>query len=134
MTVEWNGPAVLAAVRQAAMVGVVRGTEGVKAEADSLMNETPRTGREYRRRGVTHIASSPGNPPAPDTGQLRQSAETTYDAGSLTGTLNYGAAHAAAQEYGTEKMAARPFARPALANREQAIRDDIRTEVERALK
>jgi hypothetical protein len=31
------------------------------------------SGRIYRRRGVTHQASAPGEPPAPDTGALRAS-------------------------------------------------------------
>jgi hypothetical protein len=35
-----------------------------------LMRDSPATGREYRRGSVVHRASAPGEPPAPDTGDL----------------------------------------------------------------
>lgn len=35
-----------------------------------LMRNSPATGREYKRGSVTHRASAPGEPPAPDTGDL----------------------------------------------------------------
>lgn len=133
MTVEWKGDAVLAKVRAAAMRGVVRGTEAVVEEATSLILETPKTGRVYRRRGVTHQASAPGQPPASDTGRLVQSNRTEFDQAELTGTAIWSAAHAAALEHGTAKMAPRPFARPALANSREEIEQDIAAEVRSAL-
>ena len=39
----------------------------------SLMRDSPASGRTYRRGGVTHQASAPGEPPAPDTGALVRS-------------------------------------------------------------
>ena len=133
MTVKWDGPAVIVAVRRGAMRGVVRGTESVRTEADSLMNETPRTGRSYTRRGVTHIASSPGNAPAPDTGRLRQSLQTLYDTSALVGTVNAATAYAAALEFGTSRIEPRPFMRPALASQVRNIESDIAAEIRRAL-
>lgn len=35
-----------------------------------MMRDSPATGRTYTRGGVTHRASAPGEPPAPDTGDL----------------------------------------------------------------
>ncbi|WEX10282.1 HK97-gp10 family putative phage morphogenesis protein [Chelativorans sp. AA-79] len=134
MTVEWNGDAILAKVRAAAMTGVVRGTEAIVEEADSLMNETPRTGRTYSRNGRTHVASSPGNPPAPDTGNLRQRLRTDYDTTELTGTAIASTEYAEHLEFGTSKMAPRPFMRPALVNKREEIEKDIAEEVRSALK
>lgn len=42
-------------------------------EVKELMRDSPATGRVYRRRGVTHRASAPGEPPAPDQGTLVRS-------------------------------------------------------------
>jgi HK97 gp10 family phage protein len=116
------------------MTGVVRGVESVIEEADSLMRETPRTGREYRRGKVTHIASSPGNPPAIDTGRLRQGLRTEYNQADLSGTAIASTEYAASLEFGTEKMAPRPFMRPALANRREEIEADISDEIRSVLK
>lgn len=87
----------------------------VEARAKILMS-TPGTGRTYRRRGITHRASSPGEPPAPDTGQARasithamgQDGEGLFvDVGSNLKTVKF-------LEFGTQHMAARPALRPAL--------------------
>lgn len=134
MTVEWNGDAIIAKVRAAAMRGVVRGTEGVVEEATSLILDGAKTGRVYRRRGVTHQASAPGQAPASDTGRLVQSGRTTYDKGELSGTAQWSTAYAEHLEHGTETMEPRPFARPALENQKAEIEADIRTEIAAVLK
>lgn len=129
MTVNWNGNALLAEIRQAAMRGVVAGTEEVRNEMVSLITNGPKTGRIYRRRGVEHQASAPGQPPATDTGRLVNSITTDYKAAKLMGTVTARTAYAAYLEYGTEKMAPRPFARPALANSQEFIQTAIRDEI-----
>lgn len=134
MTVEWNGATVLERVRKAAMRGVIRGTEDVRTEADSLMNESPRSGRVYTRRGVSHKASAPGEPPAPDTGRLRQSLRTEYNRELLMGTAIASTAYAQALEFGTSRIAPRPFMRPALANRKDEIEAGIADEIRNALR
>lgn len=134
MTVEWNGAAVLERVRKAAMRGVIRGTEDVRTEADSLMNESPRSGRVYTRRGVSHRASAPGEPPAPDTGRLRQSLRTEYNRELLMGTAIASTAYAESLEFGTSRIAPRPFMRPALANRKDEIEAGIADEIRNALR
>jgi hypothetical protein len=72
----------------------------------------PGRGRKYGR----HTASAPGDPPAPDTGQLRNSvdSDTTVrrDAnGDLVGRIVENSDKALALELGTERMAARPHFR-----------------------
>lgn len=134
MTVKWNGEAVLASVRAATLTGIVRGTETIREEATSLMQNSPRSGRVYKRRGVTHKASGPGEPPAPDTGNLIRNIETSVDAQKLTGNVNFGTKYSRALEFGTFKMAPRPFARPAVENKKETIRTDIAGEISDALK
>lgn len=134
MSVDWRGDAIIAKVRQAALRGVIDGVESVIEEADSLMNDTPRDGRTYRRRGVEHVASSPGNPPAPDTGRLRQSLRSEYDPSDLSGEAIASTEYAASLEYGSAKVAPRPFMRPALSNKKDAIAEGIRSEISAALK
>lgn len=71
------------------------------------------TGRRYPRGKKTHQASAPGEPPAVDTGQLRASIRREK-AGLFTWRVGTGLEHAPHLEYGTSKMAPRPFMRPAL--------------------
>lgn len=81
----------------------------------------PGSGRHYRRgKGVVHIASAPGEPPAPDTGILRESVHS----GVVDEEMRVGvrAPYAAALEFGTATagktgtvtIAQRQFMRPAL--------------------
>ncbi len=56
-------------IREATMRGIVRATEEVREEAISLIQNGEKTGRIYRRRGIEHQASAPGEPPASDTGR-----------------------------------------------------------------
>jgi hypothetical protein len=129
MTMKWDSSGLEAAVRRAAMRGVIRGTQAVLAEGVRLINSPPKTGRIYRRRGVKHQASAPGQPPAGDTGQLAGRVEPTYDHAALTGRVNFNSAHALPLELGTEKMAPRPFARVALANKLPEIEADVAEEI-----
>lgn len=133
MSVSFDRDAILAEVRRAAMRGVVRGTESVRNEAVTLILNTPKTGRVYPRRGVEHRASAPGEAPASDTGRLVNSIRTTYDFDNLVGTVHASTKYAAALEYGTPRIEPRPYMRPALASRREAIEADIQREVSQAL-
>lgn len=69
------------------------------------------SGRAYRRNGVVHRASSPGDSPALDTGTLRASLgfETARTLVGTVGTVYATAEYAAALEFGTERMKPRPY-------------------------
>jgi hypothetical protein len=85
-----------------------------------------RKGRNLRARGM-HRASAPGYPPAVDTGRLRASFITDqlgswkYGFASITTNegrvvLNYGSSvvYAPVLEYGSNRVAARPYLRPSM--------------------
>lgn len=74
------------------------------------------SGRIYRRRGRVHQASAPGEPPAPDLGQLRASVghRVGTDADGLFAEIGTDVDHGLYTEVGTRHMAPRPWLRPAL--------------------
>lgn len=62
--------------------------------------------------GANHVPSLPGQPPNEDTGTLRRGIETEIGGPNLVTVSSY-APYSAALEFGTSKMQARPFMRPA---------------------
>lgn len=78
--------------------------------------------------GKGHIPSAPGSPPNADTHVLDRSIETNQVA-PLRVEVSANAPYAVHLEFGTSKMAARPFMAPALA----AKRDDAAKLVARAV-
>lgn len=130
MTVEWDASDLIARVRRGAQRGIVAATEDIRTEVTRLIIQTAKTGRIYRRRSVTHQASAPGEPPASDTGRLVGSLRTEYDFDHLKGTLMASTSYAGYLEFGTQRMAPRPFMRPALVNR----KDEVEKLVARAIR
>ncbi len=84
----------------------------IEAEMKILMTG-PKHGRQYIRRGRIHTASAPGEPPAVDTGHLIQTIQTTIKS-PTEAEIIVPAEYAQALEFGTGRMAARPFVRPAV--------------------
>lgn len=70
-------------------------------------------GRTYVRGGRTHVASAPGDMPAIDTTKLIGSLQKRIISGKAHGFYFTDNAYAVYLEYGTSKMAARPFMHPA---------------------
>lgn len=71
--------------------------------------------------GVNHIPSNPGQPPNADTHFLDSNIETEIGGPGLV-TVTSKANYSAALEYGTSRMAARPFMRPAVErNRKKVV-------------
>lgn len=133
MTVTWNGAAVLAKVRAGDVAGIQRGVEIARDEAISMMTNDPKTGR-IRSAPYSYRASAAGESPAVDTGELAiHSISTEVSASKLIGSVIFGTKYARALEYGTEGMEARPFARPALANKSDEITKGIADEIRKAL-
>ena len=97
------------------------GVREVRNEAILSIQGTPKTGRAYQRGKKIHIASSPGNPPAIDTGILINSIEMVYKDSGFTGEVQANTNYAIHLEYGTAKMAERPFMQPALETNKKKI-------------
>lgn len=95
-----------------------------------------KSGRIYRRRTVIHQASAPGEAPASDTGRLVNSINSYLDSTSLTSFVVAGrgtAQYAALLEFGTRKMAPRPFLFPALEASKGFIGDRLADAVKRGV-
>ena len=81
-----------------------------------------------RKRNKPHIASAEGDPPATDTGRLKNNIYFER-LGALTAAVGSDLVYATYLEYGTSKMAARPFFRPAV----EKIRPIFMKRIEKAL-
>lgn len=103
---------------------IARSVQKVRADAVKSIQKGAKTGRVYERGSGgnlsgTHQASAPGQAPATDTGTLASSvkAQSNSKGGTVGSSLNY----AFFLEYGTMKMDARPWLRPALEKNQQFI-------------
>lgn len=99
-------------VKEAIDRGVKAGAMLVRSTAQRKILSGPKSGKTYKRRGISHQASAPGEPPASDTGRLVQGIVVqpapeafAYDVKSL-------ADYAGFLEYGTSRMSARPYLEP----------------------
>ncbi len=114
MTTTWKGQELTQGMRLAIMRGLFTVGNLVRNEAINSIVTGTRSGREYRRRGVVRIASAPGEPPARDLGNLHNNITLQMNPALLMVSVNSAAKYSAALEFGTRKMAPRPFMRRAL--------------------
>jgi len=85
---------------------------GIEAEIKLSMTQ-PKHGRQYPRGSRTHTASAPGEAPAVDTGHLINSIQSRIIS-DTEAEITIPAEYAEALEFGTSKMAARPYVEPAI--------------------
>jgi len=122
-------------IKQAVSRAVVGTALELQGNIKTSIARGPASGRTYEKYNPrrTHTASAPGQPPMTDTGRLVNSIE--FDKiGDLTATVGSKLAYATYLEYGTSRMAARPFFRPAIeeirpkymARLEKALGDELR--------
>ena len=138
---------------------LVIGANEIRNRIINSMDTTPKTGYTYRWRACNpgeapdyfvtikgrripvkerwkpHIASSPGNPPAVDTGNLKQS--IIMDA-RLPGEVEVGSTiteppYPVYLEKGTSQMAARPWLQPAIDAVVSRIEENIKQRILKAL-
>lgn len=126
MTLQWNDEALLLKVERAVNRGIADSLSMVRQESFRLILTTPKSGAERphrTQRGVTHVASAPGEPFASETGLAVSTARISFS-DSLSGRLSFGGAgvgYPLALEVGTEKMEARPYLVPALINKYREV-------------
>lgn len=112
--------------------------EKIRSDIQYNMAHTPRNmERTYYTNNKTkgHHPSLPDNPPAPDTGNLRESIRyEVHNEGNevygIVGSTQKDPNYAVFTEYGTTRMAPRPWLRPAM----RTNNDFIRSTVSRAVK
>lgn len=78
--------------------------------------------------GTNHVPSAPGEPPNADTRFLDSNIETTIEAQTQSDIRVHVTSHApysAALEYGTSKMAERPFMRPAVEKNRKKLAEEV---------
>lgn len=88
-------------------------TLAAAAHAQRLMvvaMDGPKSGYAYERGSRVHVASAPGQAPAIDTGFLASSIQIARES-PLSSLVTAGAEYAVHLEYGTVRMAPRPFFR-----------------------
>ncbi len=88
---------------------LAEGAIDTDAEAKRLIASRQSRGREYKRGRISHIASTAGNPPNTDTGRLIRSVKIMKISGGYDVGSRQDAPHGLWLEFGTSKMAARPW-------------------------
>ena len=106
----------------------------VRTEAITSMR--PGTGRIYRRKTIIHRASAPGMPPAVDTGRLRASiyGKVKMLGSEVVGAIGTNVEYAPHLEFGTARMAPRPFLRRAIEKKKKEILRLLEKAVTRVVK
>jgi len=118
---------------------VEAGIRVLQREVLAAMN-APKSGRAYRvsRTGALHVAAAPGEAPAVETANLAISIAQGARVTEATNTqaeavLEASTPYAAHLEYGTSRMAARPYFRTTLDAKQDAIRQAIERELQRGV-
>ncbi len=134
MAMTWNQEEIERRIRLGANRGVLIGAYAVQSRGTELIQNPPKTGRIYARRGVRHQASAPGEAPASDTGRLAGSSDVFPNPANVSARINWSAQYAKPLELGTQTIEPRPFARRALAEQQAFIEQSVASEVGKALK
>ena len=104
-----------------AEIACLKSANLVKNSALNSISSGAKTGRAYKKGSVTRIASAPGEAPANATGALVGSLSARVESqGTVIASAS--TAYAAMLEFGTQKMAARPYMQPALDKNAAAIK------------
>lgn len=100
--------------------------ETIKAEASRLITTGAVSGK-------SHVPSAPGEAPNEDTGHLRSQIEVTQVA-PLRVQVASNARYAASLEFGTSKMAARPYMGPAARAKKRDVVAKVNAAIDHVVK
>lgn len=98
--VDWNQDEIERRIRLGANRGVLIGAQAVLTRGTERLKNPPKTGHTYRRRGVTHQASAPGESPATDTGRLAGSGDVYPNLEAMSARVNWSTDYARTLELG----------------------------------
>lgn len=96
----------------------------IDAGANLVRNTAVKSIQQHQSQGATygsHTASTAGNPPNSDTGFLASNIFIDKDTDGKGASVESRADYSNALEFGTRKMAARPFMQPALEENRRKI-------------
>jgi hypothetical protein len=123
----------VARVKRIAGPEMVRQVGAALFAAGSIIEtEAARLITEGAVSGKGHTPSTPGNPPNADTHLLDRSIETAL-VEPLRAQVSANAPYSVPLEFGTSKMAARPYMGPATANKRKEAVDLIRAAVSKVV-
>ena len=112
----------------ATITDLVTDTHGI---AVAGINGGPKSGKAYQRGNVTHRASAPGQYPASDTGRLANSVRMELpQVGDKTGRVGTAVAYGPMLEFGTSRMAARPWLLPSFKKAKIGVEKELRARLE----
>lgn len=104
-TVSWDDKLIMGLAEDRVKRGIEDATLELERSAKALISEYG---------GTEGNTSSPGAPPHRVTGELHDDVDHEFRDGGLTGVVGTDLPHGRWLEFGTAKMAARPWLRPAL--------------------
>ena len=116
-TLKSNIPAAKAAVAQEADRMVLRLANLHRNKALERIMRGQKSGRVYGN----HQASAPGEAPASDTGALVRSLRVDHSPGTLKASVVVASNYGAGLEFGTRRIAPRPYMRPAAEDVKKAV-------------
>ena len=129
--------AVFPALEQGMRVVCTKITDDIK---ESMAKTTRDSSRSYHthNKKIPHHPSAPGNPPAPDTGNLRNSIRFSVEnAGNAVkgriGSTQNKPPYGAYLEYGTSNILPRPWLAPAIERNTDFMRDTFSSAVQKAV-
>lgn len=129
--------AVIVEVKKQIDAGLYASAKQVESDAKRSVLQGKKSGAVYKRRTVQHRASAPGEAPANDTGRLASSIVASLVRGANYAVVTAGkgvAKYATMLEFGTSKMAARPFLFPAAERNRKWINDRMARAMQMAIK
>jgi HK97 gp10 family phage protein len=95
------------------------------------INTGPATGAVYTRGGITHQASAPGEYPMSDTGRLASNIITLLPSGSsIEGQVGTNIEYGTFLEFGTSRMAARPWLMPSFEKAKVDVAKEVKQRFE----
>ena len=109
----------------------VRGAALILVREIKLELSHPGTGTPYTRGGKKAKRSKPGKPPAVDTGVLRNTIDMEVLEASQKVRVGSGQTYAPYLEFGTDRMAPRPFMRTAFDRARRQMTDLVASDLRR---
>lgn len=111
--IVWNDKVIIGLTENEVKAGISRATLSLLRDAKLSIGKKGGLIRKTKKGRQVRQPSIPGKPPHRQTGQLVSSVGHEFEQGGLVGIVGTNVKHGFWLEFGTTKMAARPWLRPA---------------------